>query len=457
MIKTAKQVLAKPFTSNFFFIFLQGIMIGMITGLIVGTFRWIIDHTMKFLFFIYPLMRQKPIYLIPYVIATLLIVFILGQVIKPVLNNITGSGVPQVEAVMLNENKMNWWSILWRKYVGGLLAICPGLFLGREGPCIQMGAMVGQAFGENLFHADPDDLKRLQGCGIAAGLSAAFSAPLAGVFFLVEEITFNFTPKEVLTALAAAMSSDLMTLFFFGTQPCLYLPLEKSLPLTSYWFVTIMGVVLGLLAYLYQYCLLSLKPVYSKLTKIPKIYHIIIYLLIVIPICLWNATLLGGSHDFISSLFEPIFMKNIQMGTLSLMLLPLIWFIVRFIFSMISYGASVPGGIFMPILVLGALLGVVFAVIMIHFNIAPKRCYGIIIVTSMCAYFGAIEKAPFTALTLLTEMVGSVEQIFPMLITTFIAYFVLDLLGGKPIYAALRIQMNYHKLSNLPKVKHAEE
>lgn len=457
MIKTAKQVLAKPFTSNFFFIFLQGIMIGMITGLIVGTFRWIIDHTMKFLFFIYPLMRQKPIYLIPYVIATLLIVFILGQVIKPVLNNITGSGVPQVEAVMLNENKMNWWSILWRKYVGGLLAICPGLFLGREGPCIQMGAMVGQAFGENLFHADPDDLKRLQGCGIAAGLSAAFSAPLAGVFFLVEEITFNFTPKEVLTALAAAMSSDLMTLFFFGTQPCLYLPLEKSLPLTSYWFVTIMGVALGLLAHLYQYCLLSLKPVYSKLTKIPKIYHSIIPLLLVIPIGLWNATLLGGSHDFISSLFEPIFMKNIQTGTLSLMLLPLIWFIVRFIFSMISYGASVPGGIFMPILVLGALLGVIFAVIMIHFNIAPKRCYGIIIVTSMCAYFGAIEKAPFTALTLLTEMVGSVEQIFPMLITTFIAYFVLDLLGGKPIYAALRIQMNYHKLSNLPEVKHVEE
>lgn len=457
MIKTAKQVLAKPFTSNFFFIFLQGIMIGMITGLIVGTFRWIIDHTMKFLFFIYPLMRQKPIYLIPYVIATLLIVFILGQVIKPVLNNITGSGVPQVEAVMLNENKMNWWSILWRKYVGGLLAICPGLFLGREGPCIQMGAMVGQAFGENLFHADPDDLKRLQGCSIAAGLSAAFSAPLAGVFFLVEEITFNFTPKEVLTALAAAMSSDLMTLFFFGTQPCLYLPLEKSLPLTSYWFVTIMGVALGLLAHLYQYCLLSLKPVYSKLTKIPKIYHSIIPLLLVIPIGLWNATLLGGSHDFISSLFEPIFMKNIQTGTLSLMLLPLIWFIVRFIFSMISYGASVPGGIFMPILVLGALLGVIFAVIMIHFNIAPKRCYGIIIVTSMCAYFGAIEKAPFTALTLLTEMVGSVEQIFPMLITTFIAYFVLDLLGGKPIYAALRIQMNYHKLSNLPEVKHAEE
>ena len=441
MIKTAK-----PFTSNFFFIFLQGIIIGLITGLIVGTFRWIIDHTMKFLFFIYPLMRQKPIYLVPYLLGTVIICLILAQVIKPVLNNITGSGVPQVEAIMLDENKMNWWSILWRKFVGGLLAICPGLFLGREGPCIQMGAMVGQAFGQNLFHADDEDLKRLQGCGIAAGLSAAFSAPLAGVFFLVEEITFSFDPKECLTALAAAMTSDLMTLCFFGTTPCLYLPLDKSLPLTSYWFVILIGGLLGLLAYFYQYCLLSLKPIYSKLTIIPKIYHSIIPLILVIPIGLWNAKLLGGSHDFISGLFEPTFMKNIQTGMLSLILLPLIWFIVRFIFSMISYGASVPGGIFMPILVLGALLGVIFAVIMIHYGIAPKRCYGIIIVTSMCAYFGAIEKAPFTALTLLTEMVGSVEQIFPMLVATFIAYFVLDLLGGKPIYEALRIQMDFQKL-----------
>lgn len=446
MIKTAKQVLDKPFTSNFFFIFLQGIIIGLITGLIVGTFRWIIDHTMKFLFFIYPLMRQKPIYLVPYLLGTVIICLILAQIIKPVLNNITGSGVPQVEAIMLDENKMNWWSILWRKFVGGLLAICPGLFLGREGPCIQMGAMVGQAFGQNLFHADDEDLKRLQGCGIAAGLSAAFSAPLAGVFFLVEEITFSFDPKECLTALAAAMTSDLMTLCFFGTTPCLYLPLDRSLPLTSYWFVILMGGLLGLLAYFYQYCLLSLKPIYSKLTIIPKIYHSIIPLILVIPIGLWNAKLLGGSHDFISGLFEPTFMKNIQTGMLSLTLLPLIWFIVRFIFSMISYGASVPGGIFMPILVLGALLGVIFAVIMIHSGIAPKRCYGIIIVTSMCAYFGAIEKAPFTALTLLTEMVGSVEQIFPMLVATFIAYFVLDLLGGKPIYEALRIQMDFQKL-----------
>lgn len=89
---------------------------------------------------------------------------------------------------------------------------------------------------------------------------------------------------------------------------------------------------------------------------------------------------------------------------------------------------------------------------MIHFHIAPKNCYGIIIVTAMCAYFGAIEKAPFTAITLLTEMVGTVEQVLPMIVATFIAYFILDLLGGQPIYAALRRQMQYKLLPGKKKV-----
>ncbi|WP_297819717.1 ClC family H(+)/Cl(-) exchange transporter [uncultured Lactobacillus sp.] len=452
MIPKAKQILAKPFSSEFFSIFIQGTMVGIVTGLIVGVFRWIIDHTMQFLFVFYPFLNKHPLYILAYIPASMVICLVLGWVIKPELNNLVGSGVPQVEAVFRNENEMKWWSILWRKFVGGLLAICPGLFLGREGPCIQMGAMVGQGLGQDVFHTQEDDLKRLQGCGVAAGLSAAFSAPIAGVLFLVEEITFDFTPKTCLTSLAAAMASDLMTMLFYGTTPCLYLPVKATLPLSSYWFLIIMGVILGILAYAYQYCLLSLKPLYAKIKRIPNSFHSIIPLLLVIPIGLWNAKLLGGSHDLISSLFNNTYISHIDSGTLSLILIPLIWFIVRFIFSMISYGASVPGGIFMPILVLGSLLGVIFAIIMIHFRIAPKNCYGIIIVTAMCAYFGAIEKAPFTAITLLTEMVGTVEQVLPMILATFIAYFILDLLGGQPIYAALRRQMRYHLLPGKKKV-----
>lgn len=112
---------------------------------------------------------------------------------------------------------------------------------------------------------------------------------------------------------------------------------------------------------------------------------------------------------------------------------------------MLSYGSSVPGGIFMPILVLGALLGIICANLLIKGQIIAPTYFPHILVISMAAYFGAIEKAPFTAIMLLTEMIGTVQQVLPMIIATFIAYYVLDLLGGKPIYEALRLQMNYPK------------
>lgn len=434
-IKRARDVLNKPMSMAFVSLIGKGIIVGLLTGLIVGIFRWIIDQTLKLLTIIYPLMAQHHQLLIPYILITLLIVLLLSRIVKPVLLDLVGSGVPQIEAVLLNEHHMNAWSVLWRKFVGGLLAICPGLFLGREGPCIQMGACIGQLLGEHMRMSEKEK-RFLLGCGVAAGLSAAFSAPLAGVIFLMEEITFNFQPQGCITALAAAIASDFVTILFFGVRPCLYLPLHANLPKESYPWLLFLGVLIGLLAYLYQYTLLNLRWWYSKV-KFPDIYHSVIPLLLVIPIGLWNAKILGGSHDFIA------YIANLDKDShlTSLLGLLIIFFVVRFCFSMISYGASVPGGIFMPILVLGSLIGAIAGVIMIHQNVIPAACYLNLVVISMAAYFGAIEEAPFTAITLLTEMVGSVDQILPMTILTFIAYIISNLLGGQPIYASLRKEM----------------
>ncbi len=96
--------------------------------------------------------------------------------------------------------------------IGGLLAICPGLMLGREGPCIEIGSMVGQGLAETTFKSDGEEL---QECGVVAGLAAAFSAPIAGALFLVEEISFDFKPKKVIAVLAATFSADFVTILFF--------------------------------------------------------------------------------------------------------------------------------------------------------------------------------------------------------------------------------------------------
>lgn len=431
-IKRARDVLGKPMSMAFISLIGKSIVVGIITGLIVGVFRWIIDQTMKLLMMVYPIMAAHPRYLLPYLIGTLVIGLLLSRVLKPYLRDLPGSGVPQIEAVLLGEHHMNAGQVLWRKFVGGLLAICLGLFLGREGPCIQMGACIGQLLGEH-FTISEKEKRFLLECGVAAGLAAAFSAPLAGVIFLMEEITFSFQPQGCITALAAAISADFITILFFGVRPCLYLPVHMNLPKESYLWLVVLGIIIGLLAYGYQYTLLNLRWWYSKI-RIPAIYHCLIPLFLVVPIGLWNAKILGGSHVFIAYIASLDKSNHLT----SLLGFLVVFFLVRFIFSMISYGAAVPGGIFMPILVLGALIGAIAGVVMIHQGAVPTSCYLNLVVISMAAYFGAIEEAPFTAITLLTEMVGSVDQVLPMTILTFITYITSNLLGGQPIYAALR-------------------
>lgn len=440
MVKRARDVLNRPFAPRFLKLVFQGVFIGLVTGIVVSLFRWLIDHTLQFLFVLYPYLAKHPLYIIFYALLLVGICWLLGKILKYDLTNLVGSGVPQIEAVLTGENKMNCWQILWRKFVGGLLAICPGLLLGREGPCIQMGACIGQGFARDAFKTSEDDQKILMAAGIAAGLSAAFSAPLAGVLFLLEEVTTSFKTKIWITALAAALVSDFVTLVTLGAKPSMYLKITPSFTQANLFVFIALGCVIGILAFGYQYTILDLKFFYSKLKAIPKVYHSIVPLLLTIPLGLWNAKLLGGSHDFIS------YVIDLSLGSkdwLQLLKLLVLFFVIRFVFSMISYGASVPGGIFMPILSLGAIIGCIAGISLLQFGVIEQSQYLGVVLISMAAYFGAIEKAPFTAIVLLTEMAGSLAQVFPLVLVTFVAYVVNEWLGGRPIYTALREEMTF--------------
>ena len=115
--------------------------------------------------------------------------------------NISGSGIPQVEGQLAGLLEVKWWSVLWRKWIGGVLAIGSGLFLGREGPSIQLGAMVGQGVAKGL-HLPKTKERCLLAGGAAAGLANAFNAPIATSLFVVEEIYHNFSPFVWTTSLA---------------------------------------------------------------------------------------------------------------------------------------------------------------------------------------------------------------------------------------------------------------
>ena len=158
-----------------------------------------------------------------------------------------------------------------------------------------------------------------------------------------------------------------------------------------------------MLAWCYQCYLLNSRVWYRHCTHLPSKVQPLLPLLLVIPVGLLDVNLLGGSHMLIDHL---ITLSSHSAAFASLFGLLSIYFVVRFVGSMLSYGAPVPGGIFMPILVLGAILGALLATLLIHLYLLAAGNYINLVVIGMAAYFGAIEKATFTAICLLTEMVG---------------------------------------------------
>lgn len=414
----------------------KGVLVGGIAGIVVSLFRLFIEEFSEFVVLAYRYFQEHPKWLILWAGLSLVLALLVGQLVKSD-PNIKGSGIPQVEGQLRDEIQTNWFSVLWKKFVGGVLSVGMGLFLGREGPSIQLGASVGQGVASK-FRASKTEEKILISSGASAGLAAAFNAPIAGLLFVVEEVHHNFSPLVWLTSFVSAIVANFVSLTIFGLQPVLHLGQIQALPLKDYWLLVILGIFLGVFGRFYQIILLSLAGWFKKI-PLPEHLHGLLPFLLVIPIGFYFPEILGGGNQIV-----------VGFGEASPTILFLIaLFLLRFIFSMISYGASLPGGIFLPILTLGAILGSLYGnLAVLFFGLDPIYVKNFIIV-AMAGYFAAIGKAPLTAIILVTEMVGSLVHLMPLGVVSLVAYVVVDVLGGNPIYESLLERMITPKASDI--------
>ncbi|WEG73654.1 ClC family H(+)/Cl(-) exchange transporter [Vagococcus intermedius] len=415
----------------------KGILVGITAGLVVSLFRVAIEKMFHLTKTIYYFLHSSPIWLLPWLGISILLAIILGQFIKsdPFIK---GSGIPQVEGQIAGTLDGDWFSVLWKKGLAGILAISSGLFLGREGPSIQLGAAAGQGINQ-LLKGNTMSKKVLLASGAGAGLSAAFNAPFAGLLFVLEEIQHNFSPVVLLTTLSATTTANFISLHFFGLTPILSFGSITRLPLKYYWLLIVFGIFLGIAGVIYQKTLLGMPRFYQLFKKIPNYYYGIIPLVLVIPIGFAWPNLLGGGSEVIFILAD----NKLPLLTLSGILL------LRFAFSMISYGSGLPGGIFLPILSLGAILGTWFASASFSYlNINDSFTRNFLIL-GMAGLFTAISKAPLTACILITEMVGDFQQLMTIAVVSLVAYIVADLLGASPIYEALLEKMTGEPEENI--------
>ena len=121
-----------------------------------------------------------------------------------------------------------------------------------KGPSIQLGGMCGKGFGQ-LFHRVKIEQRYLITCGAAAGLSAAFNAPLAGIMFALEELHRSFSMSVIVSVMIASVTGDFLSQYVFGLAPAFHFDVAQTLPLHLYLIVVLLGILCGVMGRMLQF------------------------------------------------------------------------------------------------------------------------------------------------------------------------------------------------------------
>ncbi len=397
----------------------EGLLVGLAGGLLVVLFRYCLEHAEKWMKAILAAATGNPLYMAGWILALILMAVIVSLLIKwePFAS---GSGIPQLEAEHQNVIDQTWWRVILAKFSSCFLCVFGGLALGRGGPSVQLGAMAGKGVSQALKR-DKDEEEILKTCGASAGLAAIFHAPLAGAIYGLEQIHKNFSMIVFLPALAAAVVADLLVAFFLGTDTIFQLGAVEEIPIHYYLLLLVLGVILGLVAAFYDWIVLKVKSWYDHAKKVPDMIKIMLPFLCAGLLGFIHPDLLGSGHGLIDELT----------GTEVALSFMIIVILVRILFFAISFGSGAPGGIFFPLLVLGAYVGGAFATICIqNFGVDPTF-FNTFVILAMGGFFAAVVRAPLTGIVLLFELTGSFSQLLPLAFISLTAYAVAKLI--KPV------------------------
>lgn len=418
----AKRTLERA--KNFHYILiLEGMAVGVLSGIVIVLFRLSISKAEECMALLRGFAEKRAFM----AAALFFMIFALAMLCAFLVKKegmISGSGIPQVKGEMTDRIETKWYKVLAFKFIGATAAIGAGLSVGREGPSVQLGAMVGKGFSRMTKKLRTEE-KLLMTCGAGAGLAAAFNAPLAGVVFSLEELHKNFSEEVLLSTMAAAITSDFVARYVFGLAPVFAVETPAMLPLKYYWLVIVLGVLLGALGVFYNASVRKTQDMYTHIKDIfPRILIPFIFAAVFSVV---YPSVLGGGSPLVESVAGGEFVLK---GLLLLLA-------AKYVFSMVSFASGAPGGIFLPLLVLGSVIGACFFDLGAPLLGIDDSYLANFVIFGMAGYFAAIVRAPITGVILISEMTGSLSHLLTLSIVSLAAYVTADLLGGKPIYNQL--------------------
>lgn len=404
-------------------------VVGIFSGIIVGSYTLILKKMTIFREFFTTNLG------FPKIIIGITVFILLGLAIQFMLSKyplISGSGIPQVSGLLTKKVKFKWLGELITKFVGGILAIGAGMSMGREGPSVHLGALVGSGI-KKLTRRSEVEEKYLVTCGASAGISSTFNAPLAGVIFSLEEIHKFFSPLLLICVMVASGTSNFVSRMILGSHTSFQYNfiLPKDIPYYVIALVTVVFcIVITITGRAFSYFLLLIQKYYRKI-NLNNYVKMSIFMAIAYIVAVFFSDITGGGHELI----EEMFGKNVMLKTIIIIL------ILKFFYTMLCYATSAPGGIFLPMLVIGALTGKVYGEVLNHYFSIPNEIIVHFMLLGMAAYFTAVVRAPITGITLILEMTGNFSYLYMLIVVCTITYIFTELLKMEPIYERLYLNM----------------
>lgn len=407
------------------FFLVLAIFIGVFSGLAVVCFRLAIDWTRIGLLGPAPEAHTLRVLVVPALIGLLV-----SAVVMHAFPQVRGSGVNQTKAALYIFNGYIPFRTAIGKFITAALAIGGGHSLGPEDPSLQIGAGLASALGRRM-NFSRDKLRLFAPVGAAAGLAAAFNAPISAVLFVIEEVIGRWSVGVLGPVVLAAISSVVVVRWFLGSQPLFRIPPVTSARPTELIAYAVLGIVGGFAAIIFARAIAYLRPRLRALPKWTQYFQSSVAGLCIGLIGYLGAPqIMGAGYEYMDQAMHDQFTWKVLAVLAGLKILA----------TTLSFVSGTPGGMFAPALFVGAMLGGAVGGVERIFYPHLTGTTGTYALVGMGVLFAGFLRAPMTSVFMVLEVSGNYSIIVPVMLANSIAYIISRSLQATPIFDLLTRQ-----------------
>ena len=398
-----------------------GSVTGILTAVVITLYKLCAKHVIAASEAGYHFLRQNLIYVLPVLAVLVGVSFLFAHIYRRV-PNLQGGGIPTSIGMLRGIMPCRWESNLVGLFFMSLTSFLIGVPLGNEGPSVQMGAAVGRGSVRTLAKKHRAWNRYSMTGGACAGFSIATGAPISGVLFAIEEAHQRVSPMILIVAATSVLAGGITTELLaplFSVSTSLFPELDLiTLHAKDIWIPLAVGIVMGLFAVLFLRYYTVISALWKKkLKKLPHAWKIFSVLFLTVAFGLLSYSFISTGHELILHLFE---------GRQAIWMLLLI-LVVRSTLTLFANTNGITGGIFLPLLSLGAVLASVLGQIFERVFHLSEPYYVLILVLGITGCIAGMMKMPLTAIVFAVEALGCYDNILYVIVVAVAAFMITEI------------------------------